>query len=72
LCPFPAFGHGIGLTFGKPYICEGDETVLRPGMVIAIEANYEVPNAGVAEAEITVEIGDDGPHLLSGLGSRAE
>ena len=40
LCPFPAFGHGIGLTFGKPYIREGDTTILRPGMVIAIEANY--------------------------------
>ena len=28
LCPFPAFGHGIGLTFGKPYIREGDTTIL--------------------------------------------
>jgi Xaa-Pro dipeptidase len=68
LCPFPAFGHGIGLTFGKPYIREGDKTVLRAGMVIAIEANYELPNVGVAEAEVTVEIGDNGPRLLSGLG----
>jgi Xaa-Pro dipeptidase len=67
LCPFPAFGHGIGLTFGKPYIREGDKTVLKPGMVIAIEANYELPNVGVAEAEVTVEIAADGPRLLSGL-----
>lgn len=67
LCPFPAFGHGIGLSFGKPYIREGDATILRPGMVIAIEANYELPNIGVAEAEVTVEIGQDGPRLLSGL-----
>jgi Xaa-Pro dipeptidase len=69
LCPFPAFGHGIGLTFGKPYIREGDVTVLKPGMVIAIEANYEIANVGVAEAEVTVEIGQSRPHLLSGLGS---
>ena len=69
LCPFPAFGHGIGLTFGKPYIREGDTTLLRPGMVIAIEANYEVPNVGVAEAEVTVEIDESGPRLLSGLAS---
>jgi Xaa-Pro dipeptidase len=67
VCPFPAFGHGIGLTFGKPYIREGDTTILRPGMVIAIEANYKVPDVGVAEAEVTVEIGERGPRLLSGL-----
>src|ERR1700728_1085348 len=69
LCPFPAFGHGIGLTFGRPYIREGDSTMLRPGMVIAIEANYALPHVGVAEAEVTVEIGPSEPHLLSGLGS---
>ena len=67
LCPFPAFGHSIGLTFGRPYIREGDKTVLKPGMVIAIEANYELPNIGVAEAEVTVEIAEGGPRLLSGL-----
>jgi Xaa-Pro dipeptidase len=67
LCPFPAFGHGIGLTFGRPYIRQGDTTILRPGMVIAIEANYELPDVGVAEAEVTVEIGQSGPRLLSGL-----
>ncbi|MGA7323456.1 MAG: M24 family metallopeptidase [Rhodomicrobium sp.] len=70
LCPFPAFGHGIGLSFGKPYIREGDKAVLQPRMVIAIEANYEIPGVGVAEAEVTVEIGEDGPKLLSGLGAR--
>jgi Xaa-Pro aminopeptidase len=72
LCPFPAFGHGIGLTFGRPYIREGDTTELKPGMVIAIEANYELPHVGVAEAEVTVEITKDGPKLLSGLGPRIE
>ena len=70
LCPFPAFGHGIGLSFGKPYIRDGDKTVLQPGMVIAIEANYEIPGVGVAEAEVTVEIREEGPKLLSGLRSR--
>lgn len=68
VCPFPAFGHGIGLTFGRPYIREGDATVLRPGMVIAIEANYQLPDVGVAEAEVTVEVGQERPQLLSGLG----
>ncbi len=67
LCPFPAFGHGLGLNYGRPYVREGETMVLRPGMYIAIEANYADPVLGMAEAEVNVEITATGPKVLTKL-----
>ena len=67
LCPFPAFGHGLGLNYGRPYIREGESMVLQPGMYLAIEANYADPVLGMAEAEVDVEITAEGPKILTRL-----
>ncbi len=67
LCPFPAFGHGLGLNYGRPYVREGEPMVLQPGMYIAIEANYADPVLGMAEAEVNVEITAAGPKVLTKL-----
>jgi Xaa-Pro aminopeptidase len=67
LCPFPAFGHGLGLNYGRPYVREGETMTLKPGMYLAIEANYADPALGMAEAEVDVEIAADGPRVLTKL-----
>lgn len=67
LCPFPAFGHGLGLNYGRPYVREGETMVLKPGMYIAIEANHADPALGMAEAEVDVEITAAGPKVLTKL-----
>lgn len=67
LCPFPAFGHGLGLNYGRPYVREGETMVLKPGMYMAIEANYADPALGMAEAEVNVEITAAGPKVLTKL-----
>lgn len=67
LCPFPAFGHGLGLNYGRPYVREGESMILKPGMYMAIEANYADPALGMAEAEVNVEITSAGPRILTTL-----
>lgn len=67
LCPFPAFGHGLGLTYGRPYLRDDETMVIEPGMYIAVEANYADPKLGMAEAEVDVEITADGPRVLTKL-----
>jgi len=34
---FQAWGHGMGLSFEKPWLISGDKTVIRPGMYLAVE-----------------------------------
>lgn len=64
---FAGFGHGLGLTFGRPFIREGEEVMLRPGMYMAVEAVYSKPGIGMAEAEVNLEITESGPRILTKL-----
>ncbi len=64
---FAGFGHGLGLTFGRPFIREGEEVMLRPGMYMAVEAVYSKPGIGMAEAEVNLEITENGPKILTRL-----
>lgn len=67
LCPFPAFGHGLGLNYGRPYLRDDESMMIEPGMYIAVEANYADPRLGMAEAEVDVEITASGPRVLTKL-----
>ena len=64
---YAGFGHGLGLSIGKPFVREGDETVLEPGMYLAVEACYPKPGIGYAEAEVNVEITEKRPRILTRL-----
>ncbi|MBI2881135.1 MAG: aminopeptidase P family protein [Candidatus Tectomicrobia bacterium] len=64
---YACFGHGLGLIWSKPNLREGDETVLRTGMYLAVEAVYPKPGVGKAEAEVNVEITEAGPRVLTRL-----
>jgi Xaa-Pro aminopeptidase len=60
-----AFGHGLGLTWSKPWVRRGQKDVLKPNMYIAMEVVYTKPGTGHAEIEYGVEITDKGPRLLT-------
>ena len=70
---FSGVGHGIGLRLTEPpSVHPLDDTILAPGMVLAIEpsAQYEIPAAsGVRRCmlvqEENVVVTADGPELLS-------
>jgi Xaa-Pro aminopeptidase len=62
---FPAFGHGIGVGWEGPWIIPQDETVLEPGMTIAIEGAIQRPGAVTAILEETVLVTDGAPELMT-------
>jgi Xaa-Pro aminopeptidase len=64
---FASFGHSLGLVWSRPWIRPGDETTLRAGMFMAVEAVYSKPGLGLAEAEVNFEITEDGPRILTKL-----
>ena len=65
LVSFPALGHGIGLGWEGPYLAPGDETVLEPGMVIAVEILTGHPSVGGAMFEDNGIVLDDGFEVIT-------
>ena len=57
---FPAVGHGIGLGWEAPWLTPNDQTVLVPGMTIAVETLIGHPSMGggfFEENGVVTEIG---------------
>ncbi|MBW4722484.1 M24 family metallopeptidase [Saccharothrix obliqua] len=60
-------GHGIGLGFHEPpWVSEGDDTVLLPGMVLSSEPGVYVPGHAGYRISDTVLVTEDGPRRLTG------
>lgn len=64
---YACLGHSLGLSWTKPWVRPGDQTVFRPGMYMAVEAVYNKPGIGIAEAEVNFEITENGPKILTHL-----
>ncbi|HJO71952.1 MAG TPA: M24 family metallopeptidase, partial [Rhodospirillales bacterium] len=62
---FASYGHSLGLAWSRPYLREGEDMVIQPGMYIQVEAVHGRPGLGMGEAELGVEITKDGPRMLS-------
>lgn len=59
-------GHGIGLqTHEDPYIVDGNDAPLAPGMVFSIEPGFYFPQRFGARIEDIVVCGEDGPIRLN-------
>ncbi|MEE6259522.1 M24 family metallopeptidase [Plantactinospora sonchi] len=59
-------GHGIGLGFHEPpWVADGDDTVLEPGMVLSSEPGVYVPGHAGYRISDTVLVTADGPHRLT-------
>jgi Xaa-Pro aminopeptidase len=62
---FDVWGHSLGLGWEPPYVEEGGETVLTPGVCIAIEKRVAAPGIGGASFEQNVLVTPSGYELLS-------
>lgn len=68
---FPAVGHGIGLGWEAPWLTPTDDTILVPGMTIAVETLIGHPSVGGGFFEENGVVTDDGFEILtSGVRSR--
>jgi len=62
---FPAVGHGIGLGWEAPWLTPVDETVLAPGMTIAVETLIGHPSLGGGFFEENGVVTDTGFEVLT-------
>ena len=59
-------GHGIGLDLHEdPYLVEGEETLLRAGMVFSIEPGIYIPGRFGVRIEDIVSLGENGLQRLN-------
>jgi Xaa-Pro dipeptidase len=59
-------GHGLGLdTHEPPYACEGDTTLLEPGMTFTVEPGVYLPGQGGVRVEDDVVITPGGSESLT-------
>jgi Xaa-Pro aminopeptidase len=62
---YPSFGHSLGLAWENPSLVPGEEAVLRPGMVMAVEAEVGRPGAGTGAFEHNLLVTEDGVEILT-------
>ncbi len=62
---FPAIGHGIGMQWERPWLMPGDQTVLEPGMYLAVELLLGDPEIGGAMFEQNGLVTDTGFEVLT-------
>ena len=61
-------GHGLGLDIHEPpYIVEGSELILQPGMVFTVEPGVYIPGSGGVRIEDNVLLTDTGAVTLTDL-----
>ncbi len=58
-------GHGVGLSWSKPWLMKGDETVLAPGMYVAVEMLFGQEGIGAVLYEENGLVTDDGFEVLT-------
>ena len=59
------FGHSLGLTQEAPWIVDGEATVVRPNMVLAVEAYLARAEIGGSNFEQNLIVHDDKPEILT-------
>jgi Xaa-Pro aminopeptidase len=67
---FPAVGHGLGLMWEGPWLMPGVDTVLEPGMYLAVELLLGHPSRGGAMFEHNGFVTPDGIEILTTARSR--
>jgi Xaa-Pro aminopeptidase len=67
---FPAVGHALGLMWERPWLMPNVETVIEPGMYLAVELLFGHPSVGGAMFEHNGLVTDDGFEVLTTARSR--
>jgi Xaa-Pro aminopeptidase len=62
---YPSFGHSLGLAWENPSLVPGEDALLEPGMVMAVEAEVGRPGAGTGAFEHNLLITADGVEILT-------
>lgn len=62
---YPSFGHSLGLAWENPSIVDGEQAVLEPNMVVAVEAEVGRPGAGTGAFEHNVLVTESGVEILT-------
>lgn len=62
---YPSFGHSLGLAWENPSLVPGEEAVLEPGMVMAVEAQVGRPGSGTGAFEHNLIVTADGAEVLT-------
>jgi Xaa-Pro aminopeptidase len=70
--PLGSWGHGIGLAFERPWIEAGADTMMEPGMCLAVERRIEAPGVGGANYEDNLIVTDGGCAVITGARRRWE
>lgn len=67
-------GHGIGIAYHAeaPWLAEGSDEVLAPGMVISVEPGIYLPQVGGFRHSDTVVVTDEGSRCLTGSATGIE
>lgn len=61
----PHWGHGIGLTWERPWFIHEEETILKENMYIAVEKGLYQPGLGTVNYEQNLIVTKDGSETLS-------
>jgi Xaa-Pro aminopeptidase len=62
---FPSFGHSLGLAWEHPWLMPGEDTVIEPNMIFAVEAEVGRQGAGTGAFEHDVLITAGEPEILT-------
>jgi Xaa-Pro aminopeptidase len=62
---YPSFGHSLGLAWENPSLVPGEEAVLEPNMIVAVEAEVGRPGAGTGAFEHDVLVTETGVEVLT-------
>ncbi|MBY6120400.1 M24 family metallopeptidase [Mameliella alba] len=63
---FPAhWGHGLGMGWERPMLTADDQTLIEPGMYLAVERTLTMEGVGTAAAEQTLLVTENGTEVLS-------
>jgi Xaa-Pro aminopeptidase len=62
---YPSFGHSLGLAWENPSLVPGEEAVLAPNMLVAVEAQVGRPGAGTGAFEHDVLVTETGVEVLT-------
>lgn len=61
----PHWGHGIGMTWERPWFIEDEELELKPGMYVAVEKALYKEGVGTVTYEQNLLITEEGAELLT-------